>query len=166
MPELIGNTAVLRSLRPQEFTDERFGLPTVTDILKELQKPGRDPRPAFTTASFAEGVETLADVTPGMVLEGVVTNVAAFGAFVDLGGGIQGLLHVSDMGWSRVTTPSEIVAPGDQITVKVLRVDDTTQKPQNSVSVPWNIFYEDRPVRGAQPRLGPIPLLLRGRQLG
>ena len=85
MPQLIGNTAVLRSLRPEQFTDERFGLPTVSDILGELEKPGRDPRPAFTTAAFAEDVQTLEDLAPGMVLEGVVTNVAAFGAFVDIG---------------------------------------------------------------------------------
>src|SRR5207302_5531069 len=82
---LIGNATALRTLRPQSFVDETFGLPTVTDILKELEKPGRDPRPSFKTATFTEGVETLADLSPGMVLEGTVTNVAAFGAFVDVG---------------------------------------------------------------------------------
>src|SRR5690606_37240758 len=95
--DLIGNTRVLRSLRPQDFADERFGLPTVTDILAELDKPGRDPRPAFRTANFAEGVDTLADLRVGMVLEGVVTNVAAFGAFVDIGVHQDGLVHVSAM---------------------------------------------------------------------
>jgi len=123
MPELIGNTAVLRSLRPRDFTDERFGLPTVTDILGELEKPGRDPRPAFTTASFAEGVQTLEDLAPGMILEGVVTNVAAFGAFVDIGVHQDGLVHVSAMSRSFVSNPRDVVKPGDIVRVKVLGVD-------------------------------------------
>jgi uncharacterized protein len=123
MPELIGNTAILRSLRPQQFTDERFGLPTVTDILGELEKPGRDPRPAFTTAAFAEGVQTLEDLEPGMVLEGVVTNVAAFGAFVDVGVHQDGLVHVSAMSRNFVASPRDVVKPGDIVRVKVLGVD-------------------------------------------
>jgi uncharacterized protein len=123
MPELIGNTAALRSLRPQEFTDERFGLPTVTDILGELEKPGRDPRPAFTTASFAEGVQTLEDLAPGMILEGVVTNVAAFGAFVDVGVHQDGLVHVSAMSRNFVSNPRDVAKPGDIVRVKVLGVD-------------------------------------------
>ena len=123
VPDLIGNTPVLRSLRPQEFTDERFGLPTVTDILAELEKPGRDPRPAFTTATFAEGVETLDDLAPGMVLEGVVTNVAAFGAFVDIGVHQDGLVHVSAMSRNFVSDPREVAKPGDVVRVKVLGVD-------------------------------------------
>ena len=90
---LIGNTAILRQLEPEAFTDAVFGVPTVTDILSELEKPGRDPRPVFKTASFREGVEKLEDVKPGMVLEGVVTNVAAFGAFVDVGVHQDGLVH-------------------------------------------------------------------------
>ncbi|HWF81001.1 MAG TPA: Tex family protein [Streptosporangiaceae bacterium] len=121
--KLIGNTAVLRSLKPVEFTDDRFGLPTVTDILRELEKPGRDPRPAFTTATFAEGVESLADLTPGMVLEGVVTNVAAFGAFVDIGVHQDGLVHVSAMSRSFVSDPREVAKSGDIVKVKVLGVD-------------------------------------------
>jgi protein Tex len=123
IPGLIGNTAVLRSLAPQQFTDERFGLPTVTDILAELEKPGRDPRPAFTTAHFAEGVQTMEDLAPGMVLEGVVTNVAAFGAFVDVGVHQDGLVHVSAMSRTFVANPREVVKPGDVIRVKVLGVD-------------------------------------------
>jgi protein Tex len=123
MPGLIGNAAVLRSLRPQDFTDERFGLPTVTDILGELEKPGRDPRPAFTTASFAEGVQTLEDLAAGMILEGVVTNVAAFGAFVDIGVHQDGLVHVSAMSRSFVSNPRDVVKPGDIVRVKVLGVD-------------------------------------------
>jgi uncharacterized protein len=123
MPELIGNTAVLRSVRPEEFIDERFGLPTVGDILGELEKPGRDPRPAFTTAAFAEDVQTLEDLAPGMVLEGVVTNVAAFGAFVDIGVHQDGLVHVSAMSRNYVSDPREIVRSGDVVRVKVLGVD-------------------------------------------
>jgi protein Tex len=121
--ELIGNSALLRSLRPADFTDDRFGLPTVTDIMRELEKPGRDPRPAFTTATFAEGVETLADLAPGMVLEGVVTNVAAFGAFVDVGVHQDGLVHVSAMSRSFVSDPRQVAKPGDIVRVKVLSID-------------------------------------------
>src|SRR5690606_24121125 len=102
--ELIGNTRVLSRLRPEDFVDEQFGLPTVTDILSELDKPGRDPRPSFRTAEFADGVESLADLRPGMVLEGVVTNVAAFGAFVDIGVHQDGLVHVSQMSEDRKST--------------------------------------------------------------
>ncbi len=120
---LIGNTPVLRSLKPDEFVDEVFGLPTVTDILAELEKPGRDPRPAFKTATFAEGVEKLGDLTPGMMLEGVVTNVAAFGAFVDVGVHQDGLVHVSAMARTFVKDPRDVVKPGDVVRVKVMDVD-------------------------------------------
>jgi protein Tex len=120
---LIGNTATLRALRPDDFVDATFGLPTVTDILGELEKPGRDPRPAFKTATFAEGVEKLGDLEAGMVLEGVVTNVAAFGAFVDVGVHQDGLVHVSAMARKFVKDPREIVKPGDVVKVKVLEVD-------------------------------------------
>ncbi|MFH9617898.1 Tex family protein [Streptomyces pratensis] len=120
---LIGNTDTLRSLRPDDFVDEKFGLPTVTDILKELEKPGRDPRPAFRTATFKEGVEKLGDLAPGMVLEGVVTNVAAFGAFVDVGVHQDGLVHVSAMSRTFVKDPRDVVKPGDIVKVKVMDVD-------------------------------------------
>ncbi|MFC5719361.1 Tex family protein [Streptomyces gamaensis] len=120
---LIGNTAVLRSLRPEEFVSDSFGLPTVTDILRELEKPGRDPRPAFRTASFKEGVEKIGDLEPGMVLEGVVTNVAAFGAFVDVGVHQDGLVHVSAMSRTFVKDPRDVVKPGDIVRVKVMEVD-------------------------------------------
>ena len=125
---LIGNTKVLRSLRPTDFVDDTFGLPTVTDILSELEKPGRDPRPAFTTAAFAEGVETVADLRPGMVLEGVVTNVAAFGAFVDVGVHQDGLVHVSAMSKHFVKDPHDVVKSGDVVKVKVLDVDVPRQR--------------------------------------
>src|SRR5689334_9358620 len=120
---LIGNSAVLRTVRATEFVDDTFGLPTVNDILRELDKPGRDPRPAFHTATFAEGVETLADLLPGMVLEGVVTNVAAFGAFVDIGVHQDGLVHVSAMSNTFVKDPRDVAKPGDIVRVKVLDVD-------------------------------------------
>ena len=120
---LIGSASALRALKPDQFTDDRFGLPTVTDILRELEKPGRDPRPAFATATFAEGVETLADLEPGMVLEGVVTNVAAFGAFVDIGVHQDGLVHVSAMSRTFVSDPRSVVKSGDVVRVKVLSVD-------------------------------------------
>ncbi|MGW4079862.1 Tex family protein [Streptomyces asiaticus] len=120
---LIGNTSVLRGLRPDEFVDDAFGLPTVTDILKELEKPGRDPRPAFKTATFKEGVEKIGDLSAGMILEGVVTNVAAFGAFVDVGVHQDGLVHVSAMSKTFVKDPRDVVKPGDIIRVKVLDVD-------------------------------------------
>ncbi|AVH94551.1 MULTISPECIES: Tex family protein [Streptomyces] len=120
---LIGDTGTLRSLRADDFVDETFGLPTVTDILRELEKPGRDPRPAFRTATFKEGVEKIGDLASGMVLEGVVTNVAAFGAFVDIGVHQDGLVHVSAMSKTFVKDPRDVVKPGDVVKVKVLDVD-------------------------------------------
>ncbi|MER7546536.1 Tex family protein [Spirillospora sp. NPDC127506] len=120
---LIGNTAVLRSLKPADFVDGAFGLPTVTDILAELEKPGRDPRPAFRTAAFKEGVDKIADLEPGMLLEGVVTNVAAFGAFVDVGVHQDGLVHISAMSDKFVEDPRDVAKPGDIVRVKVLDVD-------------------------------------------
>jgi len=119
---LIGSPT-LKSLKPQDFVDEKFGLPTVTDILTELDKPGRDPRPAFKTATFADGVEKISDLKPGMTLEGVVTNVAAFGAFVDIGVHQDGLVHVSAMSRNFVKDPRDVVKPGDIVRVKVLEVD-------------------------------------------
>ncbi|MDX3130169.1 Tex family protein, partial [Streptomyces europaeiscabiei] len=120
---LVGNTAALRSLRPGDFVDETFGLPTVSDILKELEKPGRDPRPAFKTATFKEGVEKISDLVSGMVLEGVVTNVAAFGAFIDVGVHQDGLAHVSALSKTFVKDPRDVVKPGDIVKVKVLDID-------------------------------------------
>ncbi|MGW4498372.1 Tex family protein [Micromonospora sp. NPDC004336] len=120
---LIGRSAILRGLRATDFVDDTFGLPTVTDIIAELEKPGRDPRPEFRTATFVEGVEKISDLTPGMVLEGVVTNVAAFGAFVDVGVHQDGLVHVSAMSRTFVKDPREVVKSGDVVKVKVLDVD-------------------------------------------
>ena len=126
--DLIGNAATLRQLTPQTFVDGTFGLPTVTDILRELEKPGRDPRPSFKAAVFKEGVETLSDIAPGLILEGVVTNVAAFGAFVDIGIHQDGLVHVSAMAKTFVKDPRSIVKPGDIVRVKVLDVDKARKR--------------------------------------
>ncbi len=120
---LIGDSAFLRSLDPQKFTDATFGVPTVRDILRELEKPGRDPRPEFKTATFAEGVEDIRDLKPGMILEGVISNVAAFGAFVDLGVHQDGLVHVSALSNKFVKDPREVVKAGDIVKVKVIEVD-------------------------------------------
>ncbi|MBR0873389.1 RNA-binding transcriptional accessory protein [Bradyrhizobium tropiciagri] len=120
---LIGNASVTRGLKPQAFVDDTFGLPTVTDILRELEKPGRDPRPAFKAAEFKEGIEEVKDLRPGMILEGTVTNVAAFGAFVDIGVHQDGLVHISAMSKTFIKDPREVVKPGDIVKVKVLDVE-------------------------------------------
>jgi protein Tex len=120
---LIGNAEILRQLKPQSFVDDSFGLPTVTDILRELEKPGRDPRPTFRAAVFKEGVETLKDLRRGMILEGTVTNVAAFGAFVDIGVHQDGLVHISAMSKTFIKDPREVVKSGDIVKVKVLEVE-------------------------------------------
>ncbi|KAF0164979.1 MAG: transcriptional accessory protein containing S1 RNA-binding domain [Rhodocyclaceae bacterium] len=121
--ELVGDAATLRTLDARKYTDERFGLPTVQDILKELEKPGRDPRPEFKAATFKEGVEELKDIQPGMLLEGVVTNVTNFGAFVDIGVHQDGLVHVSALANRFVKDPHEVVRAGDVVKVKVIEVD-------------------------------------------
>ena len=126
--ELIGNTRVLHGLNPAEFATDEFGVPTVTDIIAELDKPGRDPRPEFTTASFKEGVEKVSDLQPGMILEGTVTNVAAFGAFVDVGVHQDGLVHVSAMSDTFVDDPHTVVRSGQVVKVKVMEVDVDRQR--------------------------------------
>ncbi len=123
LQDLMGNPAAVRSLKASDFTDEKFGMPTVTDILKELEKPGRDPRPEFKTATFAEGVETLNDLQPGMILEGSVTNVTNFGAFVDIGVHQDGLVHISSLADKFVEDPHTVVKAGDVVKVKVMEVD-------------------------------------------
>jgi protein Tex len=126
--EVMGQSGALKELSPAEFTDEKFGVPTVRDILSELEKPGRDPRPEFKTATFQEGIESISDLQPNMVLEGVVTNVAAFGAFVDIGVHQDGLIHVSAMANRFVKNPHEIVKPGQIVKVKVMEVDLKRQR--------------------------------------
>jgi protein Tex len=120
---LMGDTAALRSVKAEQFVDDTFGLPTVRDILAELEKPGRDPRPTFKTATFADGVEEISDLKPGMTLEGTVTNVAAFGAFVDIGVHQDGLVHVSQLADRFVKDPHEVVKTGDVVRVRVTEVD-------------------------------------------
>jgi uncharacterized protein len=155
---LIGNTSLLRGLQPALFVTDTVGLPTVTDILRELEKPGRDPRPAFTTATFAEGVEKIADLRPGMILEGVVTNVAAFGAFVDIGVHQDGLVHVSALSDTFVKDPREVVKSGDVVRVRVVEVDEARKR------ISLTMRLEDSPRReagdrgrGGQPRSGDQP---------
>lgn len=154
LAELIGDERSLRSLRPADFADDRFGIPTVTDILAELEKPGRDPRPAFTTATFAAGVEKVSDLKPGMILEGVVTNVAAFGAFVDVGVHQDGLVHVSAMSDRYVSDPHEVVKSGQVVKVKVLEVDVDRQRIGLSLRLNDTPQREQgkHPDRGGQPR--------------
>ncbi|KRC84658.1 RNA-binding transcriptional accessory protein [Terrabacter sp. Root85] len=123
LTSLIGNTVALQSIRPADYVDDSFGLPTVTDIISELDKPGRDPRPTFKTATFKDGVEEIKHLKPGMTLEGVVTNVAAFGAFIDIGVHQDGLAHVSALSKSFVRDPHDVVKSGDVVMVKVLEVD-------------------------------------------
>jgi uncharacterized protein len=120
---VIGDSSLLKKLNPAKYADKRFGVPTVTDILKELDKPGRDPRPEFTTATFKEGVEEVKDLRPDMILEGVVTNVAAFGAFVDIGVHQDGLVHISALSDTFVKDPHTVVKAGQVVKVKVLEVD-------------------------------------------
>lgn len=139
---VIGRSGILRGLRATDFVDDRFGLPTVTDILAELEKPGRDPRPEFRTATFVEGVEKISDLTSGMVLEGVVTNVAAFGAFVDVGVHQDGLVHVSAMSRTFVKDPREVVKSGDVVKVRVLDVD----VPRKRISL--TLRLDDEPAAG------------------
>ena len=126
--KLIGNHEVLSRLKASDYTDEQFGVPTVTDILKELEKPGRDPRPEFKTAKFQEGVHEIKDLVPGMMLEGVVSNVAAFGAFVDIGVHQDGLVHISQVSNKFITHPSEVESVGDVVKVVVLEVDEKIKR--------------------------------------
>jgi uncharacterized protein len=146
---LIGNCDVLRRLDAKKFTNERFGLPTVKDILKELEKPGRDPRPEFKTATFKEGVESLKDLQPGMTLEGVVTNVANFGAFVDIGVHQDGLVHVSALSNKFVKDPREVVKAGDIVRVKVLEVDI----PRKRIALTMRMSDEVRPQSAGSERM-------------
>ena len=125
---VIGNSNLLKSLSPSKYQDEKFGIPTITDILKELEKPGRDPRPEFTTATFKDGVEELSDLKPDMILEGVVTNVAAFGAFVDIGVHQDGLVHISALSNNFVKDPHTVVKAGQVVKVKVLEVDEKRKR--------------------------------------
>ena len=154
--QLIGNTAVLTKLAPADFADEQFGVPTVTDILAELDKPGRDPRPEFKTAEFKEGVNEVKDLKPGMILEGTVTNVAAFGAFVDVGVHQDGLVHVSAMSHKFVSDPHEVVRSGEVVKVKVMDVDVARNR------IGLSLRLDDEPGQPAEKK----PRKQRGQQPG
>ncbi|WP_266158449.1 Tex family protein [Dyella silvatica] len=147
---IIGDSGFLRGLKPEQFTDERFGLPTVRDILKELEKPGRDPRPEFVAPSFAEGVEDLKDLRPGMILEGRVTNVAAFGAFVDIGVHQDGLVHVSALSHTFVKDPRDAVKAGDIVKVKVMEID----LPRQRIGLSMRLDDEPGQARAGRPAEG------------
>ncbi|HJU39656.1 MAG TPA: Tex family protein, partial [Tahibacter sp.] len=166
--QIIGDVGFIKTLKAEQFTDATFGVPTVRDILKELEKPGRDPRPEFVTAAFAEGVEDLKDLKPGMVLEGRVSNVAAFGAFVDIGVHQDGLVHVSALSTKFVKDPREVVKAGDVVKVKVIevdlprkrialtmRLDDPIGDARESAMAPGAPRRDDRGPRRDQPRGGP-----------
>lgn len=158
--ELIGNSSVLQRLRAEDFVDEVHGVPTVSDIIAELDKPGRDPRPEFSTATFKEGVEKISDLQPGMVLEGTVTNVAAFGAFVDVGVHQDGLVHVSAMANHFVKDPHDVVRSGQVVKVKVLEVDVDRQR------IGLSMRLEDEPEAGGGSRGGGSRQKPRGGQRG
>jgi uncharacterized protein len=128
LASVIGDSKLLRSINPAKYADDQFGVPTITDILKELEKPGRDPRPEFTTATFKEGIEKISDLQPDMILEGVVTNVAAFGAFVDIGVHQDGLVHISALSSTFVKDPHTVVKAGQVVKVKVLEVDEKRKR--------------------------------------
>jgi protein Tex len=143
---VIGDSKLLKSVSPAKYADEKFGVPTITDILKELEKPGRDPRPEFTTATFKEGVEDIKDLRPDMILEGVVTNVAAFGAFVDIGVHQDGLVHISALSNTFVRDPHTVVKAGQVVKVKVLEVDEKRRR----IALTMRL-NDAAPVPGARP---------------
>ncbi|EJL6474131.1 Tex family protein [Vibrio cholerae] len=151
---LIGNTEFLRTLRAVDYTDEHFGVPTVTDIIKELDKPGRDPRPEFKTATFAEGIHEVSDLEVGMVLEGVVSNVANFGAFVDIGVHQDGLVHISALTDRFISDPREVVKAGDIVKVKVMEVDVQRKRIALSMRLNDEPGQDNRSQRSAAPRGG------------
>ena len=149
MADVLGDAAFLKRLAPQDFVDSQFGLPTVRDIISELEKPGRDPRPEFKTATFQEGVEDLKDLAPGMILEGVVTNVTNFGAFVDIGVHQDGLVHISALADRFVKDPHQVVKAGDVVKVKVMQVDLARKR----VGLSMRMNDDPRGVREAHPRV-------------
>ena len=154
--EVIGDSRLVKALQPSKYTDEKFGLPTVQDILKELEKPGRDPRPEFKTAVFKDGIEEVKDLQPGMILEGVVTNVANFGAFVDIGVHQDGLVHISALANKFVKDPREVVKAGDVVRVKVVEVDLQRQR----IALTMRLT-DDTPVA---PKMGGAPVSNKARQ--
>lgn len=156
--ELMGNTKLLSQIKPTKYVSEQFGLPTITDILKELEKPGRDPRPEFKTAQFDEAVTEMSDLKPGMILEGVITNVANFGAFVDIGVHQDGLVHISLLADRFVKDPSEVVKVGDIVKVKVIEVDLPRKRIQLSMRLHETPIARKEGERREKPSAKPIPV--------
>jgi len=154
--EVIGDSRLVKALQPTKYTDEKFGLPTVQDILRELEKPGRDPRPEFKTAVFKDGIEEVKDLLPGMILEGVVTNVANFGAFVDIGVHQDGLVHISVLSNKFVKDPREVVKAGDVVKVKVVEID----LPRKRIALTMRLT-DDAP---AAPKMGGVPMSTKAKQ--
>jgi uncharacterized protein len=154
--EVIGDSRLVKALTPEKYTNEKFGLPTVQDILKELEKPGRDPRPEFKTATFRDGIEEVKDLQSGMILEGVVTNVANFGAFVDIGVHQDGLVHISALSNKFVKDPREVVKTGDVVKVKVLEID----LPRKRIALTMRL-HDDTPLA---PKIGGAPLSAKARK--
>ena len=154
--DVIGDSRLVKSLQPTQYTDEKFGLPTVQDVLKELEKPGRDPRPEFKAAVFKDGIEDVKDLQPGMILEGVVTNVANFGAFVDIGVHQDGLVHISVLSNKFVKDPREVVKAGDVVRVKVVEVD----LPRKRIALTMRLT-DDAP---AAPKMGGAPMTNKAKQ--
>ncbi len=166
--QLLGNGTLLSRVRVQDFVDERFGVPTIEDILQELEKPGRDPRPVFQAVCFRDGIEKISDLIPGMVLEGTITNVTAFGAFVDIGVHQDGLVHISMLANRFVKDPHEVVSPGQIVKVRVrevdtqrrrialtMRLDEPTQdNGQSSTTARTQPATADGAKRAAKPRIG------------
>ena len=154
--QVMGNSRLVKTLAPEKYTDAQFGLPTVRDILKELEKPGRDPRPEFKSAMFRDGITDIKDLQPGMLLEGVVSNVANFGAFVDIGVHQDGLVHISLLSNKFVKDPREVVKAGDVVKVKVVEVD----LPRKRIALTM-VLTDDAP---ATPKTGAAPLSNKARE--
>ncbi|HIQ07409.1 MAG TPA: S1 RNA-binding domain-containing protein, partial [Thiotrichaceae bacterium] len=149
--DIIANSAFLQKLQAQDYINDDFGIPTVVDIIAELEKPGRDPRPEFTTATFKEGIEKISDLEPDMVLEGVVTNVTNFGAFVDIGVHQDGLVHISQLADHYVKDPHEVVKAGQIVTIKVQEVDEQRKRIALTMKLAnQNTVTKDKPKKRRQ----------------
>lgn len=159
--EIIGNTELLKNIQAQDYVDTQFGLPTILDILRELEKPGRDPRPEFKTAIFKEGIEKIEDLKPGMILEGVVTNVANFGAFVDVGVHQDGLVHISVLADRFVKNPNDVVKVGQVVQVKVVEVDASRKRIQLSMRLEEKTAPKPKPSESFSPRIQSKPPVKR-----
>ena len=152
IPQVIGNRDLLQSINAANYVDDRYGLPTIRDILQELEKPGRDPRPEFKTACFKEGVEDIKDLEPGMILEGVVSNVTNFGAFVDIGVHQDGLVHISAMTHRFISDPHAIVKTGDIVTVKIVDVDKERRRIGLTMKLEDQQPQKSKPVVAERPK--------------